>query len=103
MASELHLKNNNPITIKDISAKLNVSSVSVHRALSGKDGVSEKLRRKVLQTAEEMGYEINYAAASLKRKTCRVAAILPQDNDLYFSYIWKGLEASLKEVKGLNV
>lgn len=41
MASELHLKNNNPITIKDISAKLNVSSVSVHRALSGKDGVSE--------------------------------------------------------------
>lgn len=55
MASELHLKNNNPITIKDISAKLNVSSVSVHRALSGKDGVSEKLRRKVLQTAEEMG------------------------------------------------
>lgn len=54
MASELHLKNNNPITIKDISAKLNVSSVSVHRALSGKDGVSEKLRRKVLQTAEEM-------------------------------------------------
>ena len=65
MASELHLKNNNPITIKDISAKLNVSSVSVHRALSGKDGVSEKLRRKVLQTAEEMGYEINYAAASL--------------------------------------
>ena len=38
MASELHLKNNNPITIKDISAKLNVSSVSVHRALSGTDG-----------------------------------------------------------------
>lgn len=28
---------------------------------------------------------------------------MPQDNDLYFSYIWKGLEASIKEVKGLNV
>lgn len=75
MASELHLKNNNPITIKDISAKLNVSSVSVHRALSGKDGVSEKLRRKVLQTAEEMGYEINYDI-KVKREVLKLAQLM---------------------------
>ncbi len=91
------------VTIKDISEKLNVSSVSVHRALTGKEGVSDKLRTKILQTAKELGYEMNYAASSLKRKVCRVAAILPQDNDLYFSYIWKGVEACAKEVRGLNV
>lgn len=28
-------------TIKDIAEKLNISSVSVHRALAGKEGVSE--------------------------------------------------------------
>ena len=57
-------------TIKDIAEKLNISSVSVHRALAGKEGVSEKLRAQILQTAKEMGYEVNYAAASLKRKVC---------------------------------
>ena len=98
-----NLKSSGPITIKDISERLYVSSVSVHRALAGKEGVSEKLRNQIVQTAKEMGYEFNYAAASLKRKTCRVAAVLPQDNGLYFDYIWKGLNASAKEVKGLNV
>lgn len=91
------------VTIKDISAKLNVSSVSVHRALTGKDGVSEKLRQQILQTAAEMGYEVNYAASSLKRKPYHVVAILPQDNGLYYSYIWKGLEISAQEAKRLNV
>lgn len=90
-------------TIKDISAKLNVSAVSVHRALSGKEGVSDKLRRRVLQTAKEMGYEVNYAAASLKRKARRVAVVLPQDEGLYYAYLWKGIEASAREVKALNV
>ena len=92
-----------PVTIKDISARLNVSSVSVHRALSGKEGVSDQLRARVLNTAREMGYEVNYAAASLKRKTCRVAVVLPQDDDLYFAYIWKGLRSRIQELKGLNV
>lgn len=103
MENKSCMKKSDPVTIKDISAKLNISSISVHRALSGKVGVSEKLRSKILQTAEEMGYEINYAAASLKRKTCRVIAVLPQDNGLYFSNIWRGLEAHAKEIKGLNV
>ena len=42
-------------TIKDIAEELNISSVSVHRALAGKEGVSEKLRAQILQTAKEMG------------------------------------------------
>lgn len=103
MLNKANFKSGGPTTIKDISARLHVSPVSVHRALSGKEGVSDKLRSQVLQAAKEMGYETNYAAASLKRKPCRVAAILPQDNGLYFAYMWKGLEAGAKEVRGLNV
>lgn len=103
MADKINGNTRGSVTIKDISEKLNVSAVSVHRALAGKEGVSDQLRRRVLETAKEMGYEFNYAAASLKRKPCRVAAILPQDDGLYFSYIWKGLEACIKEVKRLNV
>ena len=39
------------ITIKDISKKLGVSSVSVHRALKGKEGVSDSLRTKIIETS----------------------------------------------------
>ena len=103
MDAHADLQKDGPVTIKDNSKRLHISAVSVHRALSGKEGVSDKLRNQVLRTAKEMGYEINYAAASLKRKPTRVAVVLPQDGGLYFAYIWKGMRASLKEVKGLNV
>ena len=56
MSEAYEVKGTGPITIKDISARLNVSATSVHRALSGKEGVGEKLRRQILETAKEMGY-----------------------------------------------
>lgn len=91
------------VTIKDIAARMNISSTSVHRALANRGGVSEELRRQILKTAEEMGYEVNYAAASIKRRSCRIAVVFPQDNGLYFSNVWNGIRKSLQEVKGLNV
>lgn len=90
------------VTIKDISARLNVSATTVHRAISGKEGVGEALRKRILETAKEMGYEVNYAASSIKRAAKRVAAVLP-DKGLYFDNIWKGFRAMAKEVKGLNI
>lgn len=44
------------IVMQDIADKLNISKNSVSQALSGKAGVSEETRRKIIQTAEEMGY-----------------------------------------------
>ncbi len=96
-------RRNEKITIRDISEKLKVSTVSVHRALLGKEGVSDKLRKQIIDVANEMGYEMNYAAASLKRKACSVAVILPQDKGLYFTYLWKGLRAGIKDANALNV
>ena len=48
-----------PATLKDISARLNISATSVHRALTGKEGISDSLRELILTTAREMGYEKN--------------------------------------------
>lgn len=103
MRSGRHENNPGSVTIKDISAKLNISATSVHRALMGKDGVSDSLRDLILATADEMGYERNYVASSIKRKTVRVAVILPQDHGLYFEYIWRGLRDSAREARVLNV
>ncbi|MGG1878289.1 LacI family DNA-binding transcriptional regulator [Paenibacillus cisolokensis] len=44
------------VVMQDIADRLNISKNSVSQALSGKDGVSEATRKKIIQTAEEMGY-----------------------------------------------
>lgn len=96
-------KNVAPTTLKDISARLNISATSVHRALTGKEGISDELREKILATAKEMGYEKNYVASSIKRKAIRIAVILPQDQGLYFQHIWHGLRSNAGEARALNV
>lgn len=45
------------IRMSDIAEQLNVSTVTVSKALAGKDGVSEELRLKIQQLAEQMGYQ----------------------------------------------
>ena len=47
----------NLVTMKDIADELDVTVMSVSKALSGKDGVSEDLRAKILAKAEELGYK----------------------------------------------
>ena len=45
------------VRLADIGKKLNVSTVTVSKALSGQKGVSEDLRAKIIQLADEMGYQ----------------------------------------------
>ena len=44
------------VKLSDIAKKLDISTVSVSKALSGKGGVSDELRQRIFDTAEEMGY-----------------------------------------------
>lgn len=46
-----------PVRMADIAEKLDISVVSVSKALSGKPGVSEEMRSRVVALAREMGYE----------------------------------------------
>ena len=45
------------IRMSDIAEQLHVSTVTVSKALSGKEGVSDELRLKIQQLAEQMGYQ----------------------------------------------
>lgn len=47
------------IKLKDIAEALNVSSVTVSNALSGKKGVSDEVREMIFQTARDMGYDLS--------------------------------------------
>lgn len=45
------------VKLKDIAEELHTSVVTVSNALNGKKGVSDQLRRRVLETAERLGYD----------------------------------------------
>ena len=47
------------ITAKDIAKKLNISTASVSVALNNKPGVSTSTRKKIIETARELGYDFS--------------------------------------------
>lgn len=94
------------VTLKDIASKLNVSLGTVHRAIYNKKGVGDDTRKEILKTAEEIGYRVNIAASTLKRKPIRVAVILPEpinDEKYFYQYIWKGIDGVVEDLKDFNI
>ena len=63
------------VAMKDIAEAMHVSIVSVSKALSGKDGVSEKLRSEIIRKAQELGYE---AAEKKTEYNNRIAILIPE-------------------------
>lgn len=50
------------VTMSDIAKAMNVSTVTVSKALGDREGVSEALRERIKQKASEMGYRIHTGA-----------------------------------------
>lgn len=94
------------VTIKDVAVKAGVSLGTVHLALSDKTGVSDKTREKIRALAKEMDYHPNAAAASLKRKTIRLAICFPEmegDNRFYYPQLWNGINACQETMTDYNI
>lgn len=51
------------VRLSDIGEKLGVSAVTVSKALSGQKGVSEQLRQRIVELADELGYTRTRGAA----------------------------------------
>ncbi len=93
------MKNN--VTMRDIADKIGVSSVTVSKALNDKEGVSEELKQKIKDLAEEMGYRFNTVAKSMKEGySYNIGIVIPErfigeDQSFYlkfYQYITKMLE-----------
>ncbi|MDY7078402.1 MAG: LacI family DNA-binding transcriptional regulator [Chloroflexota bacterium] len=54
-----------PTTIKDVAARVGVSSSTVSRVLNDRPGISPRTRERVLQAAQELNYSPSMAARSL--------------------------------------
>lgn len=99
------MENNKP-TIKDIATIAGVSIPTVHKAIYGKPGVSEKTRERVLKITHELNYSINPTASRLKRGTLNLAVVLPllpEDCNQFFRKIWEGIDDAEKMMQDYNV
>lgn len=86
------------VTIKDIAKALDVTSATVSRALNGKAGVSEKLRRQIVDTAEALGYQPNAIAQGLvKKSTNTIGLIIPDITNPYYPMIARSIEEAARE------
>lgn len=84
------------IKISDIAKTLEISTISVSRALSGQPGVSEELRSKILIKAKEMGY------FKVKNKVDDRILVLHQkpfvQDSSNYSYMVQGIEKAIQKV-----
>ncbi|NRA21800.1 MAG: LacI family DNA-binding transcriptional regulator [Oceanospirillaceae bacterium] len=79
-------------TLNDIAKLLNISAITVSRALNTPDKVSEKLRLKVIEAVSQLGYVPNRAAKSLAtNSTNTIAVVIPSISNTVFNNVVKGI------------
>lgn len=89
------------ITMKDIASKLGVSTVTVSKALTDREGVSDEVREKVKAKAEEMGYRYNSAAKAMKDGNSGNVGILVADrffeDNSFYSNLYRNIILKLND------
>lgn len=81
------------VTLQDIADELNISRVSVWKVFSGREGVSEELRNKIIAKAIELDYNIpaglHYSATDLPAQqiTISVAVSRPETSVFWMNTI----------------
>lgn len=72
-------------TIKDIAAKLGISKSTVSKGLNNATDVSEEMRRKILETAVELGY-VNKRTQQREKKLCIMVENMDYETPNQFAY-----------------
>lgn len=75
-----------PATLKDVAQRANVSIRTVSNVVTGYVHVSEKMRRRVQNAIDELGYRPNLVARNLRTgRTGTLALVVPEIDAPYFS------------------
>jgi DNA-binding LacI/PurR family transcriptional regulator len=83
---------NKPATIKDIAQRLNVSISTVSRALRNAPDVNEDTKAAVLDLAEELNYEPNKLALSLRQKQTHTIGVIVPNLDYVMATMVRGID-----------
>jgi DNA-binding LacI/PurR family transcriptional regulator len=79
-------------TIKDIAKQLNISISTVSRALRNASDVKPETKRAVLQRAEELKYEPNRLAISLRERQTHTIGVIVPNLDYVLSMMVRGID-----------
>lgn len=80
------------VRLKDIAKRLDLTKVSVSKALRDHPDISEETRKKVKKMANKMGYRPNLVARSLtSKKTNIIGVIVPKIAHTFFSAVIQGI------------
>ena len=81
------------VTIADVAAEAGVSMMTVSRAINNKGGISEATRQRILQLADEMGFQPSGLAQGLATKrTATIGLVVPDIANPFFALIARGIE-----------
>ena len=90
------MKEQTPITMKDIARELGVSVATVSRALKDSPRISQAQRERIKTYAEAHHFTPNYVAETLRNSRVRpqkiIGVIIPQFAHFYFASILSGIE-----------
>lgn len=64
------------VTMQDIAKELGISTVSVSKALTDKDGVSSEMRATIKRKAEEMGYRYSVTKSGKEGKNLNIGVLV---------------------------
>jgi len=80
------MKKNQPVSLEDIAKKLDVSTVTVSKALRNHPDISTETTEKVKAIAEKMGYMPNFNARNLtSRRSNTIGLIVPKIAHIFFA------------------
>lgn len=92
------MENSKEITIYDIAKNLNVSPSTVSRALNDDPTVSKKTRKKIFETALQMGYRSNPYAKNLRQQNSfTIGVIVHELNSSFMTSVLSGIERIANE------
>lgn len=91
------------ITMKDVAIQLGISTVTVSKALSDREGVSDALREAIKKKAEEMGYRYNFVGKSMKEgKSYNIGVLVAEQFMHENAFYAKMYQAIAKDLLSLH-
>ncbi len=86
-----------PVRLKDIAKELNLSVVTVSRALRNRRDISAETKERVMQKVRELNYEPNLAARTLATgRTYSIGLVVPSFLHGFFAEVAKGIVDALR-------
>lgn len=76
------------VTQEDIARRLNVTRITVSKALRNHPDISAAMKKRVMQASDEMGYSPNQIAQQLTTRTTNtIGVVVPDLENSFFSHI----------------